>query len=352
MECMAARFLPWVKDDALKIARSAADYMISTAQSAGAPLAYFPPTYGLPPTNEKSWPYHTREVNKGKAMFLEPVNVAHAYFDLYDATGDKKYYDQAVGILDTYKRVQNADGSYPIKVYLESGKAIDEARCTPAPLLFLIRRARRQYGLTSYDTTARKAQKWMEYNYVKSFNFTGQFEDSPTEGIKTYQNLTNSTAQGYANYLLTAESPTATTVSKCEEIMRFCEDQFAHWEMLPGPNGLLLEYSPCVHEQYNYDVPTDDSASNVGWGFLNLYRATGDKLWLAKSLTLTNSVASMLLQCDGKLPTTWEYNVERPKVNRLIWINCTLNSVMQLLRVAELAGEDVPSGVTALPPSL
>lgn len=336
VECLLARLMPSLQDDAVRMARNAADYLMRISQPATGALPYFPPTYDREPNSKTGWPHRTWRLNQGKTMFLEAVEVAEAYLDLYDVTGERKYYDMALHIADTYQRLQEKDGAFPIKVYWATGRPVDGAKATPSPLLFLIRRLQSQYHITTYDSVMTRAEAWMRENYLKSFNLTGQFEDQEMEGLKPFQNLTNCTANDYAYYLLTKPAPTKDEVATAAELMRLCEDQFVHWDIMPdSATGLRMEYTPNVHEQYQYETPVDDSAGQVGRGFLALYKATGDKLWLAKAVALTNSIATVQNQWNGQVPTTWSFVSKPAYADRTYWPNCTLTSVSQLLRMAD-----------------
>lgn len=343
MECLLAQHVPALAPEALAIARSAAACLMRISQPAEAPLAYFPPTYYLEPDNRDGWPHHTWEINRGKTMFPDATMPADAFLDLYDATGDTIYLRQARRIAGTYLRLQAPDGSWPIKCDIATGEAVENVGCTPSPMLQLLRRlSEPAYGgqPARCEAAMKKAEEWMNANYLRSFNLTGQFEDQPMEGLAPYQNLTNCTANDYAAYLLTKPAPTAAEKAVAEELMRLCEDQFVHWDALPaasapGAAGASLrpELTPCVHEQYGYETPTDDSAAGVAHGFLLLHRATGSPLWLAKAVALTDAIAAAQNQVNGQIPTTWEFRSEPATTERTYWINCTLSSVRQLLRM-------------------
>lgn len=349
IECLLARHVPALRSEAIAIARSAAACLMRISQGPNEPLAYFPPTYYLEPENRNGWPHHTWTINRGKTMLPDACMPAQAFLDLYDLTADTLYLAQARRIAATYLRLQAGDGSWPIKVYLATGKPVEAVGATPSPMLFLLRRlSAPAYGHApaDYARAIAKAEKWMESGPLKTFNLTGQFEDQPMEGLAPYQNLTNCTANDYASYLLTLPAPTPAQVATATELMQLCEDQFVHWDVLPTDSApdyanaagatIRPELTPCVHEQYGYETPTDDSAAQVALGFLNLYHTTGQRLWLAKAIALTNAIAISQNQTNGQIPTTWEFRSEPFSVERTYWLNCTLNSVNQLLRMDQL----------------
>ena len=339
LECLLAQLMPAVADDALAIARNAAECLMRISQPADAPLAYFPPTYYLEPEAKDGWPHHVYEINRGKTMYLEAAAAAEAFLDMYEASKEEKYKEHALNILGTYRRTQNADGSFPIKVDIATGKATDAACCTPAPLLCLVERVRTSYGVSDFDEMATKAEKWMMDNTMKSFNLTGQFEDQRMEDLKPYQNLTNCTANDFADYLLNKNELSDAELAAAIELVRFAEDQFVHWELAADENGFGRELTPCVHEQYFYETPVDASCAETAGSFMGIYRRTGDELALEKAKALLNAVTRAQNITNGQIPTTWEFNSGQWDYNRTFWPNCTYACVVRLLAMAELLGE-------------
>ena len=100
-EALLARLLPAHKEQATRIARNAAQFLIDQSRPAGDPLAFFPPTY------YKDLIASKRTENQNKTMTMEAASAGHAFLDLYDLTGDKAYYDRALGIADTYVRLRS-----------------------------------------------------------------------------------------------------------------------------------------------------------------------------------------------------------------------------------------------------
>lgn len=338
-ECMLSRLLPSVKDDAIAIARNAADFLIRVSEPEGSPLAFFPPTYCREPNDKDSYIHHVWEINQGKTMTFEPASVVEAFLDLSEVTNDKKYFNQALRIMDTYKKIQSEDGSFPIKLYVKTGEPVEDTKGTSSPLLLMVERLRKDYGIHDYDEMEKKARDWMDRNYLQSYNFTGQFEDQRTEGIKPYENLTHCLSDPYAYYLLVRENSTEEDVRAAEELLRFGEDQFVHWDVIPDETtGLTGEYAPGVHEQYKYEVPVDASIGEMGRAQLAMYNASGDKLWLAKAASLANSLVFVQDQSTGCIPTVWYFHPVDPSRKPNIWLNCTVISARFLLMISDILG--------------
>ena len=137
-ELFLASHKPEYKDEAMQIARNAAECLMKNAQPADAPLAFFPPTYYY--TNEEEGIQGVLNRNVGNTMFLEAVYAATALMDMYDATGEQRYLDFAANIANTYKKLQAQDGSWPVKVKYETGEPLNGARCLPSIILRMTQR--------------------------------------------------------------------------------------------------------------------------------------------------------------------------------------------------------------------
>ncbi len=330
-ECLIARELPERRENALAVARSAASFLIRMSRPADAPLAYFPPTYYMDKEASK------REWNQGKTMTLEAAAAGQAFLDLYDATGEQEYLDRAAGIGRTYVGLQHHDGSLPIKVDFLSGEPVNEVCAMLHPLLRYFRRLE-SYGLSEFATARKKGERWMDEVAVERFDMTGQFEDVNVKGLEPYQNLTNCTAAPYASYLLKKPDMSPKDLQNAIDLIRLSEDQFVHWAYPDvTQDGFPKKNAPCVHEQYHYEMPVDNSSCNVANAWLDLYEATGDKLAFAKAKALIDNITIQQNAVNGKIPTTFEWREAGKDRNRTFWINCSFSSVSTLLRMASLS---------------
>lgn len=331
VEAKVAALVPSLREEALQIARNAAQFLIDQSRPEGDPLEYFPPTYYL------SLVSSGREDNQGKTMTMDACMAGNAFLDLYDVTGEELYLDRAVKIADTYVKIQNEDGSFPIKVDFVTGEPVNGAKAMLHPVLNYVRRLEKQYGITRYAELMKKGSEWMNQVAVESFDLTGQFEDVSVLGLKAYQNLTNCTAAPYASFLLTSDSPTKKDVSDAIDLIRMSEDQFVHWDALPTEEGFRDIPTPCVYEQHKYQMPVDNSSCNVANAWLDLYEYNGDELAYAKAKALIDNLTIIQNTNNGQIPTI--LRLMPPDKNRSFWINCTNSSIKALLRMAEITGE-------------
>lgn len=332
VEAKIAEYVPSLKEEALLIARNAARFLIDQSRPEGDRLEYFPPTYyGDRVASKNDW-------NVGRTMTMDACYSGDAFLDLFRVTGDSLYYDMALKIADTFMKIQNEDGSFPIKVYFETGEPVNEVKAMLHPILNYTRRLENEYGVTRYADMSARAAKWMKEVALETFDLTGQFEDVTVEGLKPYQNLTNCTASPYASYILRGH-PSAEEIEDARDLIRLSEDQFVHWNALPNKDGVRPIATPCVYEQHRYQVPVDNSSCNVANAYLDLYEATGDELAFAKAKALVDNLTVVQDITNGKIPTTFDLRSPERNKRRTYWINCTNASITILLRMAGLTGE-------------
>ena len=260
---------------------------------------------------------------------------------MYDATGEQEYLDRAAGIGRTYVGLQHPDGSLPIKVDFLTGEPVNEVCAMLHPLLRYFRRLE-SYGLVEFAPAREKGERWMDEVAIERFDMTGQFEDVNVKGLEPYQNLTNCTAAPYASYLLKKPDMSPKDLQNAIDLIRLSEDQFVHWAYYDvTQDGFPKKNAPCVHEQYHYEMPVDNSSCNVANAWLDLYEATGDKLAFAKAKALIDNITIQQNAVNGKIPTTFEWREAGKDRNRTFWINCSFSSVSTLLRMASLSDSPI-----------
>lgn len=326
VETLLAKEFPQYRDDALAIAKNAAQFLIDHARKPEEPLAYFPPTYYKDlEASKNSW-------NKGKTMAMEAASAGEAYLDLYDATGDEKYLTLAKNIANTYLKLQNEDGSWHIKYDFATGEPVNDSKAMLHPLLNYFLRLEKNYGQSQYAEARLRGEKWMAEHILADFDMTGQFEDVNVMGLQPYENLTNCTAAPYASYLINRGLKDG-EIETAYDLVRFSEDQFVYWDCPVNEMGFKKDCTPCVFEQYKYQMPVDNSACNVSNAMLSIYETTGDELMLAKAKALIDNITVVQCSNTGKIPTTWRI---RLNYKPTFWVNCTYDSVCILLRMEAL----------------
>ena len=322
MESMLMYHEYFKNDTALVIAKKAANYLIEHSEPAGAPLEYLPQTYEGEGLTAKEY---------GKQIIMmEPSVTGTAYLEMYRKTNDKKYFQASLNIANTYIKNQLSSGTWYIRIFKETGKPASEVLCIPIQIVNFLTLLADQYGQKQYLSAAEKAMKWVMDNPVKTYNWTGQFEDMAA--AKPYQNLTKYEAGWTAWYLFDNKDKDTSYMRIAKELVAFCEDQFVVWSPMA-----IYDYrkelsnrwfTPSVLEQYSYYAPIDASISMMVSTFMKAYKATGDIIYREKAIALTNSLVNNQ-KADGKIPTHfWKNYVDD------IWINCMIFSTT-ILRTME-----------------
>lgn len=313
-------------EKALEIAINAANYLMKISEPANALLAHFPPTYQGSARTAK--PY------QGQFMTIYPAKTALIYLDLFDVTQDARFKDEAIRIAETFVKLQLPSGTWKLKLW-KDGTPVNENDCIPLDMVKLFDRLKAQYGINDYNEVRDRAYQWIWENPVKTFNWSGQFEDILP--VKPYQNLSKDEASAFAIYILEQAGEHPEYIDIAKELLRFCEDQFIIWEKpMPQKQYNVSEWiTPCVLEQYNCYEPINASASNMIEAFLVAYQVTQEEIYLAKAVELANTMTVAQLPENGRYPTYWQLNDRQEEGSGWIdWLNCTTFSVKTMLKMA------------------
>jgi maltose/maltodextrin transport system substrate-binding protein len=313
--------------EALKLARIAADYLISISHSKGAPLEYWPPTYA-----DKR---EAGAIRYGQNMLIYPSQVGAAYLALYDRVKDSKYLDAARRIGDTYIKLQEKDGTWPLLVRESDGKVLNDNRVQPTGVITFLEKLYRACGDEKYRVCGDKAFAWIEAHPLKDWFWEGQFEDAPL--CAKYENPSKHPACELALYLLERFPGDKDRLAIAREILRYAEDQFVCWEKPCAANGHGINtftavpsaqenryndwFYPCALEQYVYYVPIDASNSKLIRTYLALYRAEKNPLDLAKARALADALVRTQ-RPSGYIPTEYA-KVEKRNDPLQGWLNCS-----------------------------
>ena len=332
---ICARTRPARAKEAMAAARAAADYLIGISQHADAPLAYFPPTY-----RGKA---HAARSYAGQNMLVYPAHAAKAYLALSDATGDGKYRAAAEKIARTYLRLQEADGTWPLKLWEKDGSAVVPNRLMPVAVVELLEDLYARTGDNAFRDAADRAFKYVEKGPLSDWNWECQFEDGRPHA--PYKSLTKHNACSTAIFILRRFPGDAGRLAQARELLRFAEDQFVYWERpcrpdgtgyrtetVPAPKGKLEwidDYAnwctPGVGEQFTWSMPIDASNAKLIRTYLAFYEAAGDPLDLAKARALGDTLVRVQKD-NGSIRTQM---LSRQDADNF-WINCMGASIAAL----------------------
>ena len=345
-----AKLEPSAKDDALKIACKVADYLISISQPKDAPLAFMPPTYV-----ESIHPIATKYL--GENMMIYPAHVGEAYLNLAEETNNKKYFQAAVNIADSYLKTQLSNGSWYLKIYEKDGKSVDGILMNPVDVLDFLNRIAVLTKNQEYAKAVLKAEEYTIKTNLKDFVWSGQFED--VEPAAGYKNLSKHPAIRLMLYLMKKYPDNAELMSQMRSVADFCEDQFVMWESYFGKpevkKGKLFDKNftitkwqkrfncdivyPLAMEQYSYYVPIDASAAALLKMYIAMYKKFGDKLDLAKAHAFA-TVITHIQNPNGSIPTYWGiprvFSVDH-KSQAEGWINCAIATAITQYEFSKIA---------------
>jgi maltose/maltodextrin transport system substrate-binding protein len=320
------------KENAIKIARITADYLIGVSQPEGSPMEYFPPTYTGPIYADMVDEYRGESL-ADRIMLIYPATVGEAYLDLYDFTRADRYLEAAVRIADTYKQLQLDNGSWYLLIYIGTGESVASNYVVPTGIISFLDRLKEIHGIKNYEPCRDRALAFIRENLVRDFNWEGQFEDQkPSE---RYQNLSKGQACSYAGFLFKEESGDPEKLELAEELIRFAEDQFVIWDHRNDIDswGITSDkwLTPCVLEQFNFYTPVNASSGNMIEVFMQAYDRTGKILYLAKAMDLANTIVDTQNSQTGHYPTYLVSDL----LDQEGWINCmvyTANVIDELDR--------------------
>ena len=339
-----AKICPQDAADAMKVAVSAAEYLIRITPRGDDPLADVPPTYYLDfcPDPRKygiitpNW--HAAVAHFGTTMMIYPARAGLMYLELEKATGDAKYLREALGIGRYFLKTVEPNGSWYLVRSCKTGEPLTDNYIAPTEVVIPFLTA--LYERTGDECWHRLAEGALGYVFdtqLKSYNWEGQFEDSPLS--TDYVNLTHYAPVALSTYL--AKRGDERSLHLAKELMRFAEDQFVVWKRPnpwrhPTPDGSApydtsIWHTPAALEQYGWYVPIDASTSDLALGFLALYQAGCGDLYLAKARALTDQL-TRVQHDDGKIPTHW---MNTPGAEANFWFNCMFSSCYTLSVMSE-----------------
>ena len=310
-------------DTSLFIASKAADYLIAKSEPQGTPLEFFPQIYEGSDMFAGTF--------QEEVMMKAPASTGMSFLALYDRTGEQKYLNAAVQIADTYFKTQLPSGTWYIRINKETGKPATEEQGIPINIVNFLSVLVDKYQYSKYQGTIDSAIQWIWDNPMKTFNWTGQFEDVAAH--KPYQNLSKYEASGFAQYLLNNIQKNSTYIQLAKELIAFCEDQFVVWES-PGMydnwgNSSDRWHTPAVLEQYMCYVPIDASAVQIINTYYLAYEKTNESIYREKAIALANSMVNSQNK-NGMIPTFWVPGFEE------FWNNCMVSSLTMLERLSSI----------------
>lgn len=337
-----AKLAPERASDAIRLAKNAADYLLSITYGEGSPLEGLPPTYSFKGLNREIVNANApaAEGRSHAVMMIYPAQVGSMYLRLEAVTGDCKYFEAAKRIADYYDTHVLPCGSWHLLVSEKTGASEANSLCLNFTILSFLREFYDRTKEERFRVLSDGYFRYIEKTCLDGYHWEGQFEDSGLPGH--YQNLTHLNADKMIAYITAERKDDPAMMEEAKALMRFVEDQFVVWEKHAPWSTYLPDggfwHAPAGLEQYLWYVPIDGSTAAIMRAFLDLYEATGDELLLEKARALGDSITRLQNPDCGVYPTHWQSkNCMYELYN--FWINCHIGTAEQMLHLAEVMGE-------------
>ena len=336
-----AKLEPENKEEALKIAVNAAEYLINISFKGDSPVKGLPPTYYLDFYKKPiGFSIETAPKRVNSIMMIYPAYMGVAYLELEEATKDFRYFEAAKAIADYYSENVCENGSWHLMVSVETGEPLTDNYCVDDEIFNFFNLMYKRTGEEKWQRLLDGAKNYLMESCYRPFNWEGQFEDSKIS--RNYSNLSHYPATAFAALVADTMACDAEMVKGAEAAVRFAEDQFVIWEnfapwnsRIDGiPKDMSKWHSPAGLEQFNWNVPIDASSANMLEGFKNAYRLTENPCWLAKAVAMANSVTNMQNEETGLIPTHWMTDTAKED-GGMFWVNCMIYAANVLYGFAE-----------------
>ena len=330
--------------EAMEIATSAADFLISITFPESSPLAGLPPTYYVDfRKNLGAYNNEAAIIRGGNLMMLYPAEVGSAYLMLEKATGEPRYYEAARKIADYYRTHVQPNGSWYLFLSVKTGENQVPNYCIPDDIMSFMHEMFLRTGETVWAELEQGCYDYLIKNCLETYNWEGQFEDSKFS--VHYSNLSHHPAGRMLKYIVANKADDAGMVAEAEDLMRFIEDQFVVWGNFapwnyhrnPKQGGDISQwFFPAGLEQYHWYMPIDASTSDIMDDFLHLYSIKKDPLLFAKACVLGDMITRMQNPKTGLIPTHWMRKTCIEDGGNL-WINCMLATAKAMLNLAQVS---------------
>ena len=335
----------------LELAKKAGDFLVAYSVPAGQPLEYLPRTY-----HERGSEYGRFKGEQDRIHLVYPAKAGLALVVLHKATEERKYLDAAERIAKTYIRLQEADGTWPMMLNAKTGERYNQNRLMPLEVMLFMEALHDANGDDACRKCADRAFAFLENGPMRNWNWEGQFEDGAKAKVTTHRNLSNFPANMMASYLVRRFPKDPARIAQAEALCRFVEDQFVVWAPPYDHGRSKNEYgreddgtwrwfcrptanwnTPCVLEQYICYVPVNASSAKTIGALLDVWEATGKPIYLEKAKALGDALTRMV-EPDGFINTWNVRGVRRNDHRHHTWINCTMETVSALGRLAAVDG--------------
>ena len=252
-----------------------------------------PADYALPHVPRSTYAYFNKAYTGELIDVLEIDKASYtglSYLDLYAVTGDEKYFQTAKWIAQTLLPTQQADGSFPFRIDLKTGRVVTPYTCSQIWHVRFYDRMAVLTGKAEYREASRRALQWLIDGPIKDNRWVGFYGDVTNDDSKrSYdQWVALETAQWLCDHHL--ENPAYLPAAR--SILAFVREKLT----LPGG---LHRGVPASVEQTVFPVILSHHNLRLAETYACDYGATGDPEAKELAIRIANSMTQMVTS-DGK----------------------------------------------------
>ena len=270
----------------------------------------------------------------GKAYTKELIDVLEldkasfvgiAYLDVFSVTGDKKYLEAAERIAKTLMPRQQADGMFPFRVDLKTGKVLKDYTCSQLWHVQFFASLADRTGDEQYRSVSRRALQWLLDGPIKDNKWVGFYGDIKSDRESFDQWVALDTAQ----WLIDHHEENDAYLPAVKNILAFVRDKLT---LVGG----LHKGVPAVVEQTVFPCILPHHNMRLGETYARYYGATGDAEAKELAIRIANSMTNMVT-ADGKYRQGLNSGIDE--------LTClTLGFNNQLSRIMAEIPETAPKG--------
>jgi rhamnogalacturonyl hydrolase YesR len=227
----------------------------------------------------------------GDTIMIDKAGLTgQVYLKVWRINGDRRFKDAAIRLAETLLSVQQPAGQWQGRVEYKTGKVVQDYVANQIVNIMFMDDMYEATGDERYKKSSQKALDWMLNNPVKTWRWTGYYEDvAPGE-----ESIGNWEAIELARYLIDRREKNPEYMSIAKQITDWVVTSFAVNQ--DGKWPLLCEQSVCM-------PPMVSHTFNLGLLLSAMYRATGEQYYRDAAVSAAN--AAFDLAVEGKGAMDW-----------------------------------------------
>jgi hypothetical protein len=274
------------KDDALRLARVAADWALEHRWPQAGSLPLFP--YSTISGGKLEGGVEGDSINLLRGSWL-----AIGFVDLYAKTRHEPYLSYARHIADVTVKFQNADGSFPYRVNQRTGAVVEQYNCSAMEFVELVEKLEPFGHDARRALAAERALEWVLAYACTTHNWKAAYEDVGDQ--PAFTNLSQMPVMPLIRYLCRHKDENPAYLPMAIRLNRWVEDQFVVFGPENEASPVRVK-GPLVFEQFVCWWPMEGHTGNWILALIELHKATRHKTYLDKARAAANAI------CAGQYP--------------------------------------------------